>query len=81
VTVCDVTPKGPTRHGIELAMTIPRWASAAHLDDYVEALWTAIKVHGDIDTNCAIIGGIVALAVGEDGIPVEWRRNRERLAL
>jgi ADP-ribosylglycohydrolase len=102
----EATPKGPTRKGIELALTIPLeewefnaandlgdgsniraadtvpfclWAAATHLDNYPEALWTAIRVHGDIDTNCAIIGGIVAMVVGEEGIPAEWRRNRERL--
>ncbi len=55
------------------------WTATRHLDNYVEAMWTAIKVHGDIDTNCAIIGGIIALAVGEDGIPQDWQRNTERL--
>lgn len=56
------------------------WTAARHLDNYVEALWTAIRVQGDIDTNCAIIGGIIALAVGETGIPQEWRKNTERLS-
>lgn len=55
------------------------WVAARHLDDYVEALWTAIRVHGDIDTNCAIIGGIIGLVVGENGIPKDWQRNTERL--
>lgn len=55
------------------------WVAAKHLDDYKEALWTAIRVHGDIDTNCAIIGGIVALANGLDAIPSDWRARRERL--
>lgn len=55
------------------------WVAAAHLDNYSDAIWTAIRVHGDIDTNCAIIGGIVALSHGEEGIPKKWRRNRERL--
>jgi ADP-ribosylglycohydrolase len=49
------------------------------LKNYPEALWTAIRVHGDIDTNCAIIGGIVALSVGERGIPQEWQTNTESI--
>ena len=63
------------------ADTVPfcLWVAAAHLDNYPEAIWTAIRVHGDIDTNCAIIGGIVAMSHGEAGIPAEWRRNRERM--
>ncbi len=55
------------------------WTAARHLDDYEEALWTAIRVHGDIDTNCAIIGGIVALAVSHYGLPRDWMRSTERL--
>ena len=55
------------------------WTAARHLKNYPEALWTAIRVHGDIDTNCAIIGGIVALSVGELGIPEEWQTNTESI--
>jgi ADP-ribosylglycohydrolase len=55
------------------------WCAAAHLDNFAEALWTAVRVGGDIDTNCAIIGGIVALAVGREGLPEKWFRFRERL--
>jgi ADP-ribosylglycohydrolase len=63
------------------ADTVPfcLWAAAKHLDNYPEALWTAIRVHGDIDTTCAIIGGIVAMSHGETGIPTDWRSSRERL--
>jgi ADP-ribosylglycohydrolase len=55
------------------------WMAAAHLTDYENALWTTARVGGDIDTNCAIVGGIVALAVGAEGIPSEWKRRREGL--
>jgi ADP-ribosylglycohydrolase len=55
------------------------WVAARHLDDFTEALWTAVHVGGDIDTNCAIIGGILALAVGRDGLPGGWLRLREPL--
>jgi ADP-ribosylglycohydrolase len=66
---------------IAAADTVPfcLWCAAAHLDDYPEALWSAIRVGGDIDTNCAIIGGIVAMAVGKEGIPDEWSVCRESL--
>jgi ADP-ribosylglycohydrolase len=55
------------------------WCAERHLDDYSAALWTAFSAGGDIDTNGAIVGGIVALAVGLDGIPREWRFMREPL--
>ena len=57
------------------------WCAAAHLDSYRDALWAAMHVEGDIDTNCAIIGGIVAGAVGREGIPKDWLRAREDVAI
>lgn len=40
-----------------------------------------IRAGGDIDTNAAIVGGIVALAVGIDAIPKDWRKDREQLVI
>jgi ADP-ribosylglycohydrolase len=57
------------------------WCAAHHLHNYVEALTVTILCGGDCDTNAAIVGGIVALSVGRHGIPLEWRRERERLPL
>lgn len=71
--------------GIQISAqdTVPfcLWLAAANLDDYKEAMWTAARVGGDIDTNCAIVGGIVALNVGTDGIPETWRLCREPLSM
>lgn len=55
------------------------WLASRHIDNYEEAIWATISAWGDIDTNCAIVGGIVALAVGEEGIPREWVMAREEL--
>lgn len=55
------------------------WCAAHRLDDYVAALWTTVAGLGDRDTTCAIVGGIVALAVGEGGIPDHFRAAREPL--
>lgn len=55
------------------------WCAATHLGDYANALWACGDVGGDIDTTCAIVGGIVVGAVGLDGIPAEWRTSREPL--
>lgn len=70
------------------------WVAARHLDSYEEALWTATAHPGldlvsnglalfavDRDTVGAIVGGIVACAVGEDGIPLLWRTAMETLPL
>jgi ADP-ribosylglycohydrolase len=51
------------------------------MGDFAEAMWTTASVGGDIDTNCAIVGGIVALSCGREGIPVEWLAAREALTL
>ncbi len=55
------------------------WAAGRHLDDYEEALWQTVSVLGDMDTNCAIVGGILAARLGGDVIPSEWLRSRESL--
>ncbi len=57
------------------------WCAAWHPNDYTEALWAAVNAGGDIDTTCAIIGGIVALSAGRDSIPLEWLSAREALSL
>ncbi|MBS1120017.1 MAG: N-formylglutamate deformylase [Deltaproteobacteria bacterium] len=63
------------------ADTIPfsMWCAAIHLEDYGSALWACCEVGGDIDTTCAIVGGIVVGAVGLEGIPAAWRTAREPL--
>ncbi len=55
------------------------WCAARHLNDYQAAFWTAASALGDIDTNCAIVGSIVAMYVGPEGIPTEWIESRETL--
>ena len=55
------------------------WCVCRHTDDYMEALWQAISVYGDMDTNGAIVGSLVSLATGRPGIPLEWLESRESL--
>ncbi len=55
------------------------WCAGSYLNDYAAALWHTASGLGDIDTNCAIVGGIVAARVGREGIPAEWRQSREPL--
>ena len=44
-----------------------------------EALWRTVSGLGDRDTTCAIVGGILALGVGEKGTTGAWVRAREKL--
>jgi ADP-ribosylglycohydrolase len=55
------------------------WCAASHLDNFEEALWVTVSGFGDIDTNCAIVGGIVASYVGEAALPQVWISRREAL--
>jgi ADP-ribosylglycohydrolase len=61
------------------ADTVPfcLWCAARHPADFGAALWTTVSGFGDRDTTCAIVGGIVALSVGLEGIPPDWLKARE----
>jgi ADP-ribosylglycohydrolase len=48
------------------------WCAAGNLDDLTEALWTTALAGGDVDTTCAIVGGIVAGRTGLSGVPADW---------
>jgi ADP-ribosylglycohydrolase len=56
------------------------WCAARHLAHFEEALWATVSGLGDCDTTCAIVGGIVSLAVGREALPSEWLAARESLA-
>ncbi|MEU0102109.1 ADP-ribosylglycohydrolase family protein [Streptomyces sp. NPDC006267] len=55
------------------------WTAARHRDDLEAALWATAEGLGDVDTTCAITGGVVGAATGTAGAPEEWLRRREPL--
>ncbi|MBW3623138.1 MAG: ADP-ribosylglycohydrolase family protein [Armatimonadetes bacterium] len=55
------------------------WCAAQHLDHFEDAMWLTASGFGDVDTNCAMVGGIVAAHVGAAGLPPEWLERRESL--
>ena len=61
--------------------TVPfaAWCAIRHLGAYAEAIWTCAAVGGDIDTTCAMVGGMIIGVVGEAGIPTAWRDAVEPL--
>ncbi|MES2570829.1 MAG: ADP-ribosylglycohydrolase family protein, partial [Verrucomicrobiota bacterium] len=69
--------------GVTSPDTVPLvvWCAARHIGNYVEALWATASALGDIDTTCAMVGGIVALSAGNDSIPGEWLAASEPLPL
>lgn len=55
------------------------WMASRFPGDYETALWNTAAVGGDMDTTCAIVGGIIA--AGDHAIPEEWLRSREPVHL
>ena len=56
------------------------WAAARHGTSYEQAIWTTAAAGGDIDTTCAIVGGITAADLdGASDLPGAWLRATEPL--
>ncbi|WP_035847768.1 ADP-ribosylglycohydrolase family protein [Kitasatospora azatica] len=55
------------------------WCAARHLSDFQQALWTTASAGGDVDTTCAIVGGIVGAHLGAVGLPADWLAATEPL--
>ncbi|MFC9341274.1 ADP-ribosylglycohydrolase family protein [Streptomyces sp. NPDC057020] len=55
------------------------WCAAGHLDDLHEGLWLTVAGRGDIDTTCAIAGGVIAARTGVADLPAAWHAAREPL--
>ncbi|MEY9874813.1 ADP-ribosylglycohydrolase [Streptacidiphilus sp. MAP12-33] len=66
---------------IRASDTVPfaLWSAAHHLDDLVGALWSTAAGLGDVDTTCAITGGVVAARTGLAHVPATWLTRREPL--
>ena len=67
--------------GVTCPDTVPftLWCAAKHLGNYRNAIAATASGGGDVDTNCAIVGGIVALSSGWDAIPANWLQQMEPL--
>ncbi|MEZ4405925.1 MAG: ADP-ribosylglycohydrolase family protein [Polyangiales bacterium] len=61
------------------------WCAATALGDFEGAQWRCAEglttPGADVDTACAIVGGVVALAVGREGLPPSWLQAREPLSV
>jgi ADP-ribosylglycohydrolase len=55
------------------------WCAGQYLDDYATAIRQTLRGGGDLDTTCAMVGGIVVLFGGVEHIPPEWISAREPL--
>ncbi len=67
------------------AVPFTLWMASTHLTNYPAAIATCLVADGDIDTTCAIVGGIVAAhngrgsVFGRIGVPEAWIEMREPL--
>ena len=55
------------------------WCAGEKLGNYEEAIWLTASGGGDVDTTCAMVGGIVSMYTGLEGIPADWIAHREPL--
>ena len=80
-TTTDVAIERGSGQNLLASDTVPYalWCAAHYLSDFEEALWSTAAGLGDVDTTCAMVGGIVALSVGHDRLAREWLRRREPL--
>ncbi|GAA1532756.1 ADP-ribosylglycohydrolase family protein [Streptomyces albidochromogenes] len=54
------------------------WSAARSLGDFEQGFWVTAQVGGDVDTTCAIFGGVVA--AGKAGTPpAAWLERTEEL--
>ncbi|MFF5077073.1 ADP-ribosylglycohydrolase family protein [Actinoplanes sp. NPDC000266] len=56
------------------------WCAARHPEDLEAALWATASAGGDVDTTCAIAGGVVGARTGVDALPAEWLAAAEPVA-
>jgi ADP-ribosylglycohydrolase len=77
----DVVGKIGNGSGISAQDTVPfvLWCAGESLANYEESIWLTASGGGDVDTTCAMVGGIVATYTGIDGIPDKWVEAREPL--
>ncbi|MCA2223354.1 ADP-ribosylglycohydrolase family protein [Nonomuraea aurantiaca] len=54
------------------------WVAARERRDFETAMWTTAAAGGDVDTTCAIVGGIIAAAESTQ-LPPQWRERCEPL--
>jgi ADP-ribosylglycohydrolase len=69
-----------TRGSAQDTVPFALWSAARSLDSYEDALWETVNGGGDLDTNCSIVGGIVAMRAGAGCVPEEWLARREPLS-
>ncbi|MFI7535124.1 ADP-ribosylglycohydrolase family protein [Streptosporangium sp. NPDC049376] len=55
------------------------WVAARERRDFEAAMWTTATAGGDVDTTCAIVGGVIAASGTLGFLPPEWASRCEPL--
>ncbi|MDI2130627.1 ADP-ribosylglycohydrolase family protein [Yinghuangia seranimata] len=55
------------------------WIAARYPDAFETACWHTASAGGDVDTTCAIVGGMLGARVGLDALPTTWLNATEPL--
>jgi ADP-ribosylglycohydrolase len=82
-TIVEAAQKLGNGSGVTAPDTVPLclWVAAHASRGFEQTLWHTVSALGDRDTTCAIVGGILALTGGPDGIPSRWLQSREVLPI
>jgi ADP-ribosylglycohydrolase len=80
-TLVDAAKALGNGSGVTAPDTVPLclWVASRRSTEFAEALWQTVSALGDRDTTCAIVGGILSVVCGQNGIPAEWLATREAL--
>ncbi|HEY7416912.1 MAG TPA: ADP-ribosylglycohydrolase family protein, partial [Ktedonobacteraceae bacterium] len=81
VSVLSAATKLGNGSQISAQDTVPfvLWCTGQYLGSYEQAIRQTLRAGGDLDTTCAMVGGIVVLFGGTERIPKGWRNARESL--
>ncbi|MFI5757833.1 ADP-ribosylglycohydrolase family protein [Streptomyces sp. NPDC051569] len=76
-TVASVLGRG-RRTSAQDTVPFALWSAVRALGDFERGFWTTAQVGGDVDTNCAIVGGVIS--AGAAGAPPgRWLEQTEDL--
>ena len=64
---------------VQTTVPFALWCASDFSNDFANTIWKTLEGQGDCDTICAIVGGITAMRVGYEGIPLDWRQSCEPL--
>jgi ADP-ribosylglycohydrolase len=62
---------------VQTTVPFALWCASDLKNDFVNVIWQTLEGQGDCDTICSIVGGITAMRVGTEGIPLAWRQACE----